>query len=82
MKLVLSVDYPATGDPSDFQYIIDANYTTHASVWWGTRLLNAYWAGLLTTMSQVSTGENYINHAEFTWSINENDKKYIKLLGI
>ncbi|KAL3293938.1 hypothetical protein RB213_015246 [Colletotrichum asianum] len=37
----------------NFNYVLVDDPKTHASVWWGTRLLNAYLNGVLTTASQT-----------------------------
>ncbi|KAF4961849.1 hypothetical protein FSARC_10035 [Fusarium sarcochroum] len=52
MNLTLGVEYDGEGDHI-YNYVIQDDYKTHASTWWGTRLLNAYFTGILTTMSQT-----------------------------
>lgn len=39
-----------------FDYVAIDNYSTHASVWWGTRLLNNYFNGIQKVMSKVEIG--------------------------
>lgn len=39
-----------------YDYVIIDNYTTHASVWWGTRLLDNYFNGIQTVISKASNG--------------------------
>lgn len=48
--ITLQTPYQTLGD-SSYSYVVEDNYTTHASIWWGTRLLNAYWIGLESVMS-------------------------------
>lgn len=43
-----------TNAQRNFDYIITDDPKTHASVWWGTRLLNAYLNGVLTAASQIT----------------------------
>lgn len=38
--------------PKSYDFVIIDDYDTHASIWWGTRLLDNYFNGLLTMMSQ------------------------------
>ncbi|KAJ4258857.1 hypothetical protein NW762_007944 [Fusarium torreyae] len=52
MNLTLGVEYNGEGDHI-YDYVIEDDYKTHASTWWGTRLMNAYFTGILTTMSQT-----------------------------
>ncbi|KAL7895419.1 hypothetical protein HDV63DRAFT_406358 [Trichoderma sp. SZMC 28014] len=44
--LPLGYPFPATAP-----FIISDNYTTRASVWWGTRLLSTHWTGVLKAMA-------------------------------
>lgn len=37
-----------------YDYVLDANYTTSASIWWGTRLVNAYWQSSLWAMGSTN----------------------------
>lgn len=37
-----------------YDYVAVDNYRTHASVWWGTRLLNNYFNGIQNVMAKVS----------------------------
>ncbi|KAH6886829.1 hypothetical protein B0T10DRAFT_442949 [Thelonectria olida] len=52
MSLSLGVEYVAD-TAHEYMYVLEDNRTTHASVWWGTRLLNAYFTGVLQVMSQT-----------------------------
>ncbi|KAF2664058.1 hypothetical protein BT63DRAFT_418197 [Microthyrium microscopicum] len=38
-------------DLSSYSYVADYNHTTHASTWWGTRILNNYFFGLRVVMA-------------------------------
>lgn len=52
VELTLNVD--DTADTAHtYSYVIEDNYMTHASIWWGTRLLNVYYTGVLEVMSQM-----------------------------
>ncbi|XXG95603.1 hypothetical protein Hte_001871 [Hypoxylon texense] len=72
-NLTLGVEYRGIGGHG-YDYVINDNYTTHASVWWGTRLLNAYWHSVMTVMSQVTVpgGDRdvFFNHgrAHYYWT--------------
>jgi hypothetical protein len=49
-----------------YDYVAVDNYTTRAPVWWGTRLLNNYYAGVLTAITGQKSNYNdtesdYIN---------------------
>lgn len=39
--------------PKDYSYAITNNYTSAASMWWGTRLLNLYWWATLEEMARA-----------------------------
>jgi hypothetical protein len=43
---------------TEYAYVAIDNATTHASVWWGTRLLNNYFTGLQYIMSGNLTGSS------------------------
>lgn len=75
-NVTLQTQYQVGGD-SNHDYIIEDNYTTHGSVWWGTRLLNAYWTGLKSVMSQVAYGDGstFYMRGSFEYHWNESDKK-------
>ncbi|KAF4342813.1 hypothetical protein FBEOM_3221 [Fusarium beomiforme] len=51
VNLTLGVEYKGQSDHL-YDYVIEDDYKTRASTWWGTRLLNVYFTGILTTMSQ------------------------------
>ncbi|KAK1972815.1 hypothetical protein LY78DRAFT_687976 [Colletotrichum sublineola] len=38
----------------NYGYVVNDDHQTHASVWWGTRLLNAYWNGVMSVASQMT----------------------------
>ncbi|KAH8664874.1 hypothetical protein BGZ61DRAFT_462478 [Ilyonectria robusta] len=71
VNLTLGVQYAGETDHI-YDYVIEDNYTTHASTWWGTRLTNAYLAGVLATMSQIVYSEDsYLAHGAITYTRNE-----------
>ncbi|KAK5206675.1 hypothetical protein LTR41_007668 [Exophiala xenobiotica] len=43
-----------------YDYVAIDNYRTHASVWWGTRILNNYFNGIQVVMSTLSIGQDVI----------------------
>ncbi|KAF9878819.1 hypothetical protein CkaCkLH20_03719 [Colletotrichum karsti] len=60
------------GSVSTYEYIIDDNYNKSASVWWGTRLSNAYFTGVLAAAAQATLPpDRFINDAELTYTENE-----------
>jgi hypothetical protein len=83
-NITLQARYSGTGNQA-YGYVISDNYTTQASVWWGTRLLNAYWSGVLSTMAKVDLTErvqdnvSYWIGANFNygWNYGEN-KRYVR----
>lgn len=75
VNLTLGVQYPGETDHI-YDYVIEDNYTTHASTWWGTRLTNAYLAGVLATMSQIVYSEDsYLAHGAITYTRNQTQNK-------
>ncbi|PNP82744.1 hypothetical protein FNYG_03975 [Fusarium nygamai] len=52
VNITLGVEYTGQSDHI-YDYVIEDDYKTHASTWWGTRLLNIYFTGILSTMSQT-----------------------------
>ena len=62
----------------NFDYVINDNSTTHASLWWGTRLLNAYWIGFEAMMALAvasSSDRIYYHRGVFEYRWRETDKK-------
>ncbi|KAK5949886.1 hypothetical protein OHC33_009071 [Knufia fluminis] len=49
VKATFSTTY--SSNAKQFNYIIQNNYTESSSKWWGTRLLNLYWASSLKLMA-------------------------------
>ncbi|KXH50309.1 hypothetical protein CSAL01_09265 [Colletotrichum salicis] len=61
----------ASGGDHDYSYVIEDDYRTHASVWWGTRLLNAYWSGVMTVaanMTNIYGSKNYVVRSLLTYT--------------
>lgn len=65
--LTLGYPFPATAP-----FVISDNYTTRASVWWGTRLLSTHWTGVLKAMATappLSNGRFWMRGSfTYTWS--------------
>lgn len=64
------------GDHS-YDYVVDDD-KTRGSFWWGTRLLNAYWNGVMTAASHMTNlggSERYVVRAGFTYKPNPSQKK-------
>lgn len=61
-----------TGEgPHDYSYVIEDDYEKRASVWWGTRLLNAYWSGVMTAaanMTNIFDTETYAISGNFSYT--------------
>lgn len=60
-----------SGGDHDYSYVIEDDPGTHASVWWGTRLLNAYWSGVMTVaanMTNIYGSKNYVVRSGFTYT--------------
>lgn len=75
VNLTLGVQYAGENDYV-YDYVIDDNYTTHASTWWGTRLSNAYFAGILASMSQIEYSDtSYLAHGVITYTRNQTQEK-------
>ncbi|KAF7551422.1 hypothetical protein G7Z17_g5033 [Cylindrodendrum hubeiense] len=74
VNLTLGLQYGGETDHV-YDYVIEDNYTTHASTWWGTRLTNAYLAGVLATMSQIDySNTSYLAHGVITYTRNQTQK--------
>jgi hypothetical protein len=56
-NITLEVTYSGNGD-TVYDYFINDNQTTRTSAWWGTRILNAYWNGVLSASSQEQAPPN------------------------
>lgn len=76
VELTFTFGYNVGGDSST-NYVIDQNYSTKASVWWGTRLMNAYWFGMLSAMSlsYQTNDSSYWTRGNFNYLWNDTDKK-------
>ncbi|KAF0316346.1 hypothetical protein GQ607_016446 [Colletotrichum asianum] len=76
MTITVTTEYSGSGDQI-YSYVIEDDYKTHASVWWGTRILNAYWNGVLATasrMTQVRDGKKYVVRAHLYYTLNPFEK--------
>jgi hypothetical protein len=56
-----STAYPAR--TRGFEYVLEANYTEAASIWWGTRLSNAYWQSGLWAMASTNWTDAYFEES-------------------
>ncbi|KAJ0343311.1 hypothetical protein COL922a_000040 [Colletotrichum nupharicola] len=75
----MEAEYEGETEPV-YDYVMDSNHKTRASVWWGTRLSNAYFIGILSAASQVPgvdvLGETYLNRARLTFNRNLSKTEY------
>ncbi|KAF4887366.1 hypothetical protein CGCFRS4_v010569 [Colletotrichum fructicola] len=73
IQVTMEAEYEGETEPV-YDYVMDSNHKTRASVWWGTRLSNAYFIGILSAASQVPgvdvLGETYLNRARLTFNRN------------
>ncbi|OHE99469.1 hypothetical protein CORC01_05269 [Colletotrichum orchidophilum] len=70
VNITLVTEDTGEGD-HDYSYVIEDDYRTHASVWWGTRLLNAYWNGVMTAasnMTEIDGFKSYVVRTAFTYT--------------
>ncbi|KAI0394598.1 hypothetical protein F5Y17DRAFT_427399 [Xylariaceae sp. FL0594] len=88
-NITLRASYKRTGavnNPYDnvviYDHVINDNATTHASAWWGTRLIESVWYGVMTSMAYTDRNGSYVSAGvQFYWnetrspqrSIREND---------
>ncbi|KAH0422753.1 hypothetical protein CcaCcLH18_12630 [Colletotrichum camelliae] len=72
-EVTMEAEYEGETEPV-YDYVMDSNYKTRASVWWGTRLSNAYFIGILSAASQIPgvdvLGETHLNRARLTFNRN------------
>ncbi|EWZ01338.1 hypothetical protein FOYG_00988 [Fusarium oxysporum NRRL 32931] len=75
VNITLGVEYTGQSDHI-YDYVIEDDYKTHASTWWGTRLLNVYFTGILSTMSQTQDlgDDSYWMTGGITFTTNPNIK--------
>ncbi|KAK2033477.1 hypothetical protein LX32DRAFT_689995 [Colletotrichum zoysiae] len=57
-----------------YVYVVNDDYETHASFWWGTRLLNAYWNGVMSAASRMTRPSRYVVRAGLTFTANPSEK--------
>ncbi|KAK1841288.1 hypothetical protein CCHR01_16085 [Colletotrichum chrysophilum] len=73
IQVTMEAEYEGETEPV-YDYVMDSNHKTRASVWWGTRLSNAYFIGILSAASQVPgvdvLGETYLNRARLNFDRN------------
>ncbi|KAK1599778.1 uncharacterized protein LY79DRAFT_586346 [Colletotrichum navitas] len=51
-----------------YGYVVNDDYQTRAGVWWGTRLLNTYWSGVMSVASQMSQPGRYVVRVGLTFN--------------
>lgn len=68
---IFTVRFGATYDrPNrDYDFVAIDNYTTHASVWWGTRLVDNYFRGMTKVMATLAIREGMIMNGQLTYTI-------------
>lgn len=80
VDLTFRVTYAGSGGGlTGYDYVIKDNYTTHASIWWGTRLIDAYWNGIMSVMSETQRMlDGLVMRANFDylWN-NRGPKRYV-----
>ncbi|KAM5358469.1 hypothetical protein ACJZ2D_015256 [Fusarium nematophilum] len=84
VNLTLGVEYEAINS-RQYPYILQDNHTTHATTWWGTRLLNPYWAGVWEAMSKTQLDDDtYWSYGSVTYFRNQSisDIRSIDFLGV
>ncbi|EQB47315.1 hypothetical protein CGLO_13556 [Colletotrichum gloeosporioides Cg-14] len=69
----MEAEYEGETEPV-YDYVMDSNHKTRASFWWGTRLSNAYFIGILSAASQIPgvevVSETYLNRARLIFNGN------------
>ncbi|TDZ75013.1 Non-reducing end alpha-L-arabinofuranosidase BoGH43A [Colletotrichum trifolii] len=72
-EVTLQADYHGETE-KNYDYVIDSNHKTRASVWWGTRLSNAYFIGILAAAARVPKIEEhdgtFLNRARIRFTAN------------
>lgn len=72
-KVTLEAEYAGETEV-EYDYIMNSDYKTHAGFWWGSRLSNAYFIGILTAASQIPSinvvSETLPNQARLTFNGN------------
>lgn len=83
-NISLALQYSG-GTDRTYEYILDDDPEKHASVWWGTRLLNAYLAAIWQIMSltqQVSAEaedrDHYWASGNIAYSRDSSEQEYVK----
>jgi hypothetical protein len=74
-NITLRAEYKRSGavnNPYDnivlYDHVIDDNSTTHASVWWGTRMIEAVWYGVTTSMVHLANDSYAAAGIQFYWN--------------
>ncbi|KAH8881958.1 hypothetical protein GQ53DRAFT_886259 [Thozetella sp. PMI_491] len=60
-NITLQVRYSGAGDGT-YSYVVSQNFSDHASLWWGTRLLNVYWSGVMSAMALTALSPYWRRH--------------------
>ncbi|KAF6803188.1 hypothetical protein CSOJ01_11053 [Colletotrichum sojae] len=75
MTVTLVAADTGSGDHT-YDYVVDDD-SARGGFWWGTRLLNAYWNGVMTTaahMTNLDGSKRYVVRAGFTYTPNPSQK--------
>ncbi|KAF4908983.1 hypothetical protein CGCF415_v006271 [Colletotrichum fructicola] len=74
VDVTIDAEYSGESDVI-YDYVLDDDYETRSSVWWGSRLSNAYFGGVLTATSQVVVGDDqYLTSAQLSFTANRTTK--------
>lgn len=85
INISLALQYQGRADHL-YGYILEDNPKEHASIWWGTRLLNAYLAGVWQIMAltqQVSGAkdDHYWAFGDIAYIRNLSEQKYVIVIS-
>ncbi|KAL3293216.1 hypothetical protein RB213_005212 [Colletotrichum asianum] len=79
VDVTIDAEYSGESDVI-YDYVLDDDYETRSSVWWGSRLSNAYFGGVLTAASQVVVGDDqYLTSAQLSFTANRTTKDFFNL---
>ncbi|EQB48054.1 hypothetical protein CGLO_12750 [Colletotrichum gloeosporioides Cg-14] len=76
VDVTIDAEYSGESDAVIHDYVLDDDYETSSSVWWGSRLSNAYLGGVLTATSQVvvTRDNQYLTSAQLSFTANTTTK--------
>ncbi|KAK2748801.1 hypothetical protein CKAH01_18057 [Colletotrichum kahawae] len=74
VDVTIDAEYSGESDVI-YDYVLDDDYETRSSVWWGSRLSNAYFGGVLTATSQVVVEDDqYLTSVQLSFTANRTTK--------